>query len=143
METAIALTQTITRLRSRLRQESSPSTSEISMPQLTALARIISDGPIANVTLATREHVRPQSMSEFVRALEAHGFVERLPDPDDGRRVLFTATAAGHRIVDAVMEARHAWLTDAIDETLSPAERDILAVAVDLIDRVASAQARR
>jgi DNA-binding MarR family transcriptional regulator len=136
--TAIALMQATVRLRGRLRQESQPSPDEISMPQAHALARIIEHGPVANATLAAMEHVRPQSMNETVRELHARGLVDRHPDPHDGRKVLMTATPDGRRIVESILAARHAWLAAAIDDALSPAERDTLAAAAALMDRLAA-----
>lgn len=136
--TAIDLTHAITTLRARLRQQSQPAPSDISMPQLHALSRIAEEGPIANATLAAREHVRPQSMNEWVRALQSRDLVARSADPADARRVLFTVTAEGRRTLNAIIDVRHAWLAAAIDEVLSPAEQQILDVAVDLIERVAA-----
>jgi DNA-binding MarR family transcriptional regulator len=125
-------------LRARLRQESQPAPSDISMPQLHALARIAKEGPIANVTLAAREHVTPQSMNEWVRTLQSRELVARSTDPADARKILFTVTAEGRRTLNAIIDDRHAWLAAAIDEALSPAEHQILDVAVDLIERVAA-----
>jgi DNA-binding MarR family transcriptional regulator len=58
--------------------------------------------------------------------LEAGGYVERTPDPDDGRRNIITITAAGRR--------RHKRLTTLVTRAqeeifapLSPADRDRLA----------------
>jgi DNA-binding MarR family transcriptional regulator len=141
--TAVALTRAITTLRGRLRQESQPSASELSLPQLHALSTIVDEGPIANATLAAREHVKPQSMNEWVRVLEARELVERAADPDDARRVLFTATAAGRRTLAEITDVRHAWLADAIEESLSPAEQQVLAAAVDLMERIAAAETIR
>jgi DNA-binding MarR family transcriptional regulator len=136
--TAIDLTHAIATLRARLRQESQPAPSEISMPQLHALSRIAAEGPISNATLAAREHVRPQSMNEWVRMLQSRGLVARSTDAADARKILFTVTAEGRRTLDAIIDVRHAWLAAAIDEVLSPAEQQILDVAVDLIERVAA-----
>jgi DNA-binding MarR family transcriptional regulator len=141
--TSVALTRAITTLRGRLRQESQPDPSELSLPQLHALSTIVEEGPIANATLAAREHVKPQSMNEWVRVLEARELVERAPDPDDARRVLFTATPAGRRTLAEISDSRHAWLADAIEESLSPAEQQVLAAAVDLMERIAAAKTVR
>lgn len=45
--------------------------------------------------LARRAGVTPQAMAEFVRHLEARGYVERVPDPTDGRARLVRLTARG------------------------------------------------
>lgn len=38
--------------------------------------------------LAERAQITKQSMAELVRHLEVHGYVERVPDPKDGRAKL-------------------------------------------------------
>ena len=45
--------------------------------------------------LARRAGVTPQSMAEFVRYLEQAGYVERQPDPGDGRGRIVRLTARG------------------------------------------------
>jgi len=49
--------------------------------------------------LAARAHLTHQSMSELVRTLEQRGYVERRPDPSDGRARLVRLTAKGLRMV--------------------------------------------
>src|SRR5579884_1651127 len=59
--------------------------------------------------LARRAGVTPQAMAEFVRYLEQRGYVERVPDPSDGRARLVRltprgreASAAAHAAFDAI-----------------------------------------
>ena len=55
------------------------------------------------VDLASRAQMTPQSMSELVAALEALGYVERIPDPDDGRSRRIRLTQLGHDASKAAM----------------------------------------
>jgi DNA-binding MarR family transcriptional regulator len=48
--------------------------------------------------LAERAQMTKQSMGELVAHLEAHGYVERVRDPSDGRAKLVRATAAGRAV---------------------------------------------
>ena len=48
--------------------------------------------------LAERAAVTKQSMAELVAHLEAHGYVERLPDPADRRAKLVRATPRGREV---------------------------------------------
>ena len=48
--------------------------------------------------LAERAHLTKQAMAQLVAHLEAHGYVERVPDPDDGRAKLVRATARGRDV---------------------------------------------
>ena len=48
--------------------------------------------------LAERAQVTKQSMAELVAHLERHGYVERIPDPDDRRAKLVRATPRGEQV---------------------------------------------
>ena len=136
--TAVALTAAMRRLRARLRQESPPALAELTMPQALALARIVEEGPIANAALAAGEYMRPQSTHEMVLFLEGRGLVERRPDATDRRKLLIAVTPAGRRVVSELMGIRHEWLAEAIQRELTPAEREMLAIAAGLMQRIAS-----
>jgi DNA-binding MarR family transcriptional regulator len=57
------------------------------------------DDPGTRVSvLAERAQMTKQSMAELVAHLERHGYVERVPDPGDGRAKLVRATARGREI---------------------------------------------
>jgi DNA-binding MarR family transcriptional regulator len=45
-----------------------------------------------------------QSMAQLVAHLEAHGYVERVPDPADGRAKLVRATDRGREVFAVVRE---------------------------------------
>lgn len=68
----------------------------------------------ARVTeLAERARITKQSMGELVTELESLGYVERTPDPRDGRAKLVTFTDRGRRAatigVQAVAAQERAW----------------------------------
>ena len=48
--------------------------------------------------LAERAAVSKQAMAQLVAHLEDHGYVERLPDPEDGRAKLVRATDRGRQV---------------------------------------------
>jgi DNA-binding MarR family transcriptional regulator len=136
--TAVALTAAMRRLRARLRQESPPALAELTMPQALALARILDEGPISNAALAAGEYMRPQSTHEMVLFLQGRGLVDRRPDPADGRKLMIEVTPDGRRVVSELMGIRHEWLAAAIERDLTPAEREMLAIAAGLMQRIAS-----
>jgi DNA-binding MarR family transcriptional regulator len=76
------------------------------------------DGTTVSV-LAERAHVTKQAMAQLVAHLEAHGYVERVPDPRDGRAKLVKATARG-REVFALARAAIADLDARLDDRLGP-----------------------
>lgn len=55
--------------------------------------------------LANKAGVTKQAMSELVRDLEDRGYLQRTPDPEDGRAKLIGFTAKGRAAVDAAVRA--------------------------------------
>jgi DNA-binding MarR family transcriptional regulator len=127
----------MTRLRARLRAESAPSDMSWNWSQLTALARLVLDGPATTSDLAQAEHVRRQSMGEIITALRAGGLVEAKPDPSDGRKILIHATRRGRALSETIPAAREAWLDSAIGSMLSPEEQQTLLKAAAIMNRLA------
>jgi len=87
--------------------------------------------------LAAQASVGRSVMSERVTRLEAAGLVERVaPAPGgDQRRVGLHITAAGRRAFGVVAHERGMWIENRLAR-LSPAERETLKAAVDLLDRL-------
>ena len=63
--------------------------------------------------LAQRAQITKQSMAELVAHLERHGYVERIPDPEDRRAKLVRATARGEEVYaiarEFVVELEQRW----------------------------------
>ena len=62
--------------------------------------------------LAERAQMTKQSMAELVAHLESHGYVERVPDPSDGRAKLVRLTDRGRETVPIALEAIRAVAAD-------------------------------
>ena len=107
------------------------------LSQAAVLGRLDRCGPSGVSDLAVAERVRPQSMAQTVADLEADGFVTRRPDPDDRRRALVTITEEGLVRLQADRAARDGWLSRAIADKLSSADRDTLESAVELLRQLA------
>ena len=107
-----------------------------SLSQGSVLGRLDREGPQSTSQLAELERVRPQSMGQTVADLEAQGFVERSPDPTDGRRFLIELTAAGRAELLEDRGRREGWLAEAISENFSDEERETLVEAVRLLARL-------
>jgi DNA-binding MarR family transcriptional regulator len=75
--------------------------------------QFLDDGGTRVSVLAERAHVTKQSMAELVSHLERLGYVERVPDPSDGRAKLVRATARGDELYaiarEVVAELEAAW----------------------------------
>ncbi len=120
------------RLVRRLRAEN-----QVGVAQVVVLGRLDREGPACVSDLAAAEHVRPQSMAQTVRELEAERLVRRRPDPADGRRSLVELTGAGAALVIAERDRKEGWLAGAIGEDLSVREQEVLAEAIGLLKRLA------
>lgn len=119
------------RLIRRLRAEAA-----LPMRQTTVLARLEREGPQSTSDLAERERMRPQSMAETVKELEAAGFVRRDADPTDGRRQLVALTPDGRQALKTDRSRREDWLARALAERLTAEERATLVRAIGLLERL-------
>jgi DNA-binding MarR family transcriptional regulator len=124
----------IGRLTRRLRAEYG-----FSMAQAAVLGRLDREGARTTSALALAERVKPQSMAQTLAELAGEGLVARRPDPDDRRQTLIELTELGRETLERERARRQGWLAQAIEEELSPAERDILTQAVPLLLRIADA----
>ncbi len=66
--------------------------------------QFLDEGGTRVSVLAERAQVTKQSMAELVAHLERHGYVERVPDPDDRRAKLVRATARGQEVYEIARE---------------------------------------
>jgi DNA-binding MarR family transcriptional regulator len=109
---------------------------ELSLNQVAVLGRVMKDGPVTPGEVALRLGMLPQSLTRTFAALEAAGYVRRMPDPGDGRQSLLAVTQEGRAAMRAEMAPRDRWVARAMDEALSPDERDALVAAAELIERL-------
>ena len=119
------------RLTRRLRIESR--VDEATDSQLTVLMRLGRTGPSTPGALAEFEGVSPPSMNRTVNVLEAAGYVRRVDDPADGRRVIVEITEAGAELVGTVRRRRNDWMKAELTG-LGEADRATLARAIELLD---------
>ena len=104
--------------------------------QAAALGLLDREGAATIAELASRSGVRHQSMSRVVGQLREHGAVRSAADPRDGRSVLLHITEPGSRLLDQDRRRRADQLAGAIDAELDAAEREQLARAVELLQRL-------
>jgi DNA-binding MarR family transcriptional regulator len=93
---------------------------EVRLPHGNVLQYLDDDGTRVSV-LAERAGLTKQAMAQLVEHLEAHGYVERVPDPRDRRAKLVRATARG-REVYAIVRAFIADLDARLDHELGAAK---------------------
>ena len=131
-QTSHELQLVLRRLVRRLRAENT-----LPLRHATVLGLFDREGPLGTSDLAQRERMRPQSMAETVKELEADGLVHRAPDPTDGRRITIALTAEGREKVRSNRARREEWLAQAIARELSGREEETLSRAVGLLRRLA------
>ena len=99
-----------------------------------ALATLTWSGPMRLSDLAAAERVSAPTMSRIVGGLERSGFVQRMPDPADGRAQLLTPTNQGRTLATGMKSARIERIAEALDR-LQPAQRESLLPALTAFDR--------
>lgn len=124
----------VVRLNRRLRAQRT--SSSVTLTQYSALSSLKKCGAMTPGELAAKEVVQPPSMTRVIAALEEQGYVSRRPHPTDGRQSIVELTESGDAYVAADISAREAWLDKRL-AGLTEAERDTLADAAEIIDRMA------
>jgi DNA-binding MarR family transcriptional regulator len=125
------------RMTRRLRQQTP--TEGLTLTQLSALSVVWREGPLTAGDLAAKEQVRPPSITRVLTGLESLGLIERTDNPRDGRQVLVKITDEGDRRLRVYVRARELWLERRL-AAMTADERDVLAKASVLLDRLASQQ---
>jgi DNA-binding MarR family transcriptional regulator len=100
------------------------------------LTHLHKHGPQTLTELSEHDRVSPASMSQTVNRLTSAGYAVRTRDPGDGRKVLFSATAAGDELASATRAQRNAWLDEQL-RALSAEERAVIARAAALLSSIA------
>jgi len=132
---AVELRILISKLRQRLRAEAH--LGDFTWSQLQVLTWLESHGPATVTTLARAQGMRPQSMGEILSVLKAAGLVCGAPDPEDGRQIVLSLSAACREKIRAIRAAKDDWLFHAIQTRLAPAEQAQLATGIELLRRLA------
>jgi DNA-binding MarR family transcriptional regulator len=125
----------IGKLTRRLREQAHPG--DFTSTQKSVLLRLERDGPVTVSMLARAESVRPQSMRVTVASLETMGVLSGVPDPADGRQTIFSLAPAFLKTVKTSRTVKEDWLVRALQAQLAPREREQLADAIDLLNRLA------
>jgi DNA-binding MarR family transcriptional regulator len=110
---------------------------DLSGSQAAVLTRLHKEGLSSASALASAEAVSHQAVGPILAVLETRGYIQRSPDPTDGRRQLVSLTAAGVAQADNTTSAREEWLARALQDRLSEGERRVVRNAMALLNRLA------
>lgn len=133
-EVAAALRPLVSRLRRRL--HTLAAVDGLTPSQVALVSRLATEGPRTAAELAASEGVRPQSIAATLAVVEERGLAARTPDPDDGRRLIVDLTPAGRALVASWRVANQEWLTRALTERYTAAEREVVADGIALLGRL-------
>jgi DNA-binding MarR family transcriptional regulator len=133
---ALATELRIALMRASRRLRAEKSDTDLSDGQLSVLALLEREGPRTPREIAAYERVQPPSLTRTVTALLDLGLVTRTEHPVDRRQVLVAATEAGVATVRETRRRREAWLSRRL-AALTPAERDVLARATQILKEIA------
>ena len=131
---AAELRSTLGHLKRKLRQHGGQN--DFTSSQIAVIFRLEKHGPATVSSLARAEGMRPQSMSAVIAPLEQMGFVAGAADPNDGRKTLMSLTKACKKRIEDGRAARQDWLTQAIQQKLSPQEQKKLSSAIHLLAKI-------
>jgi DNA-binding MarR family transcriptional regulator len=135
MREVVALRRGAMRLARRLRSEGP--TDGLSSTKLSLLGRLSQAGDLTAGALAAAEGLQPQSLTRVLAELEYDGLVRRRPADTDRRQSLVALTPNGFAALAHDMHTRDEWLAAAMRHELSEAERSLLRLAGELMERLA------
>ena len=102
-----------------------------------AVFQYLDDDGTTVSTLAERAGMTKQAMAELVQYLEEHGYVRRVPNPQDGRAKLVLPTAKGREVVtiaQTLVPELEKRLIKALGKTRWQQLRDDLCTIQDMFD---------
>jgi DNA-binding MarR family transcriptional regulator len=137
---ATELRESIMALTRQLRRHRSDNGLTLSQQQV--LGEVSRAGVTTPAELASRMHVRVQSLTEGINHLEARGLVQRRTDVDDRRRQLIETTADGRALLEADRAERDEWLNTAMRDTLTDLEFDLLMLVAPVLRKLADGDER-
>jgi DNA-binding MarR family transcriptional regulator len=113
----------------------------LTLSQLEVLGEV-SRGVSTPAELASRLHVRVQSLTDSINELVSRGLISRRPDDDDRRRQLIELTPAGSALLDDDRAERDAWLNATMRNNLSELEFDLLMLVAPVLRKLAYAEGK-
>jgi DNA-binding MarR family transcriptional regulator len=114
---------------------------DLTLNQLSALATISVHAPVRVGDLAALEGVSAPALSRAIANLEAAGFVERLPDPDDARAHRLVPSPKGTSQLEAFRGARTTDLAQLLTE-LDDTHLAAITAALPALETLANASRR-
>lgn len=122
---ASELRTALTRLQKKLRGQSAIRR-ELSLTELAVIRQLAEHDYLLPSELARQEKVTTQSMSQILNHLAEKGYIRREPAETDRRKIRVSLSEAGQTLLRTTRHERDEWLSRALRETCTPAERQLL-----------------
>lgn len=134
-ELTSSLRLTVTGLHKLLRKQMY-SVSAYSLTEMETIGHLMRNPALLPTELAALARVKTQSMSQILKKLEEQNVIARTPSEDDKRKVYISLTDAGRKMVDKTRNEKDEWLKNAIESSLTEKEKDLLARALPVINKL-------
>jgi DNA-binding MarR family transcriptional regulator len=135
IEVAAALRTVIHRLVKLLRRETHAE-GQLSLTERSVLGTLYQQGELPPSALAQLEKVTTQSMSQIINNLYEAKLISKTPSDEDKRMVLLSLTVNGKQYVEGNRQRKQEWLAHALQQKVSPAEKDILMEAMKILIKI-------
>ncbi len=134
-ELATLLRTIISKMNKRLRKQMH-AVDNFSITEITALSYLHSEGQLSPSELAVLLKIKTQSMSDVLKRFTEQDLIDKSASESDKRKVLISLSAAGRLAVEKTRYERDEWLTNAIEHHLNKKEKQLLADAIALMDKL-------
>lgn len=134
-ELSTSLRGIISALHKGLRKQIS-SIKTYSMTEIETIKHLSKNESLLPSELAVLTRIKTQSMSQILKKMEQHGVIERTRSEDDRRKVYVSLTPAGKEIVTKTRYERDEWLKNAIENSLTTEDRELLAKALPILHKL-------
>jgi DNA-binding MarR family transcriptional regulator len=135
IEVAAVLRTVIHRLVKLLRRETHGE-GQLSLTERSVMGSLYRNAGLPPSTLAQLEKVSTQSMSQIINHLYELELIDKTPSGDDKRMVLLSLTPTGRAYVEDARQRKQEWLAHALQQKVSPAEKDVLMEAMEILTKI-------
>jgi len=132
---ASSLRSIVSLMHKRLRKQVNTPVS-YSMSEALTLSHLCNAESLSPSELAGLIWVKTQSMSEVLVHLKEMGLITKTQSLTDKRKFAISITEEGRRVVEQSRYERDEWLSNAIDNKLTAAEKKVLTEAVKLMEKL-------
>jgi len=130
LQFASDLRTVVTRLVKKLRKKSVTG-QQLSLTERSTLSLLLSsENGMLPSELATMEKITNHSMSQILSGFLEKGLITRISSETDKRKAIISLTEKGKAIILQVLSERDEWLNEALRETCTEEERELIKKAL-------------